>query len=128
MVAVVVILFSVIRNMAGGPQSHDATMQGKSGSIPGESGMAESGNMVVEEAPSLPPADTGASAPGYYGYPYPPGYPGYPAYPMAPRGSYGYGYGYPYPQQHPWPPPYYYQGPSYYPGYPPYPGEPVPGE
>jgi hypothetical protein len=121
MVAVVVILFSIIRNMAGVPQSHDAAMQGQSGSgaIPGGSDLAGSGDVVVEEAPSLPPADTGAPAPGYYGYPYAPGYPGYPAYPMAPRGSYGYGY--PYPQQHPWPPPYY-------PGYPPYPGEPVPNE
>lgn len=130
MVAVVVTLFSVIRNMAGVPQSHDAAMQGKSGSgaILSGSDLAGSGDVVVEEAPSLPPADTGAPAPGYYGYPYAPGYPGYPAYPMAPRGGYGYGYGYPYPQQHPWPPPYYYRGPTYYPGYPPYPGEPVPVE
>ena len=107
MVAVVFLLFSIIRNMAGGPQSQDASQAGAGVRvIPGEPGPADSGAVVVEEAPSLPPVDTDAPAPGYYGYPYPPQHPGYPqpewgppTYPMAPQG--GYGYGYYYPQQHP---------------------------
>jgi hypothetical protein len=136
MVAVVVFLFTIIRNMAGGPQSQETLLAGAGlPAIPGESGPPDSGDVVVEVAPSLPPGVSDAPSPGYYGYPYPPQHPGYPqpewsppTYQMAPQG--GYGYGYPYPQQHPWPPPYYYWywGPSYYSWYPPYPGEPVPDE
>jgi hypothetical protein len=131
MVAVVVFLFAIIRNMAG-PQSQE-TLPARAGfpAIPGESGSPDSGDVVVEEAPSLPPVVSNVPAPGYYGYPYPPQHPGYPQpewspppYPMAPPT--GYGYGYPYPQQHPWPPPYYYWYRA--PWYPPYPGEPVPDE
>jgi hypothetical protein len=145
MVAVVVILFSIIRGMVKGQQPATTAVESDTASlvssIPEEPGSpAVDDKVVVEEAPSQPPAEAAMPAPGYYGYPYPPQQPyypqpyqgsgaaGQPAYPMAPQGGYAYPY-YPYPYYpdpyYPYPPqrPYY---PSYNPWYPPYPAQRFP--
>ena len=131
MVAVVIFLFSTIRDLAKAPQANSS--QGDAAAlisaIPDEEGaLVANGNVIVEEAPTEPPAGTAMPAPSYYGYPYPPQQPyyypqpgqdsgatGQPVYPMAPQG----GYAYPYPPQRPYYPPYN-------PWYPPYPGQPAP--
>lgn len=147
MVVAVVYLFSIIRDMAIAPEMNTAASRDEATAIipaiPEEfrSSVAD-GDVVVEEAPSQPPADTAIPAPGYSGYPAPPQQPNYapqpqqggsadqPTYPMAPQG--GYTYAYPWPTQPPssmpyyWSPYYYFWSPPHYPWHPPYPGQPAP--
>lgn len=135
MIAVVIFLFSTIRDMAKTPEVKTAVLGNAPAIIstmPDEvASSVASGNMVVEEAPSQPPADNAIPAPGSYSNPYqrphgmyrwpqPGGMPGLHMYPMTPYGGY-----YAYPQQYPWPAPrywspyYYYWSPLYYPLAPP---------
>lgn len=126
MIAAVIFLFSIIRDMAKAPGEKTASRENAPAivsTMPDEVG--SSGDIVIEEAPSQPPADFATPAPGNYSYPYQPpfgmyrwpqqgGMPGQPMYPMTPYG--GYAYPYPWSAPYSWSPYYYYYwSPLYYP-------------
>ncbi len=108
MIAIVIILFSTLRDLAHRQQPELTDRNTISTEIPALP-RVEDGKVSVEEAPSIPPDSNIAPPPGYY-YP-----PVQPYYPLPLQG----GYVYPpadrwYPYNTPWYPPQY-------PGYSPYP-------
>ena len=132
MIAVVIFLYSTIRDLADGQQSRTVTRD------PDTAGgsllpLVNGENVTIEEAPSLAPSEIITPTPGYYYYPYPPSpcsprqdTGNGPAYPSPPPQG---GYAYPSAPQYPWYPPRYPWYAPYPPmgyGYPAGPGAPSP--